>query len=87
MKHARLLYYLFPFFIYACTSAKIASEKNGSKKWVRLFNGKNLDHWTPKISGYKAGENYNNTLAHTGTQRRIGGTQRLRQNRSSGYPL
>jgi hypothetical protein len=26
-------------------------------KWVSLFNGKNLDGWTPKITGYELGEN------------------------------
>jgi len=26
-------------------------------KWVSIFNGKNLDGWTPKVTGYKAGEN------------------------------
>jgi hypothetical protein len=31
------------------------AEKNG--KWIRIFNGKNLDGWTPKVTGYYAGEN------------------------------
>lgn len=31
-------------------------------KWVSLFNGKNLDGWTPKITGYPSGENYANTF-------------------------
>lgn len=26
-------------------------------KWVAIFNGKNLDGWIPKVTGYKAGEN------------------------------
>jgi hypothetical protein len=26
-------------------------------KWFSIFNGKNLDGWTPKVTGYKAGEN------------------------------
>jgi len=26
-------------------------------KWISIFNGKNLDGWTPKVTGYKAGEN------------------------------
>ena len=30
--------------------------------WVRLFNGKNLDGWTPKISGHALGENFANTF-------------------------
>lgn len=32
------------------------------EKWVSLFNGKNLDGWTPKIRFSKVGENYNNTF-------------------------
>jgi len=34
----------------------------GAKKWVSLFNGKNLRNWKPKIAGYKLGENYGNTF-------------------------
>jgi len=33
-----------------------------SGKWIALFNGKNLDGWTPKITGYRAGENFGNTF-------------------------
>jgi hypothetical protein len=35
------------------------SEK---RVWRQLFNGKNLDGWTPKIRGYALGENYANTF-------------------------
>ena len=30
--------------------------------WVPLFNGTNLDGWTPKISGHPLGENFANTF-------------------------
>lgn len=30
--------------------------------WIPLFNGENLDGWTPKITGYEAGENFGNTF-------------------------
>jgi hypothetical protein len=30
--------------------------------WVPLFNGKNLDGWTPKITGYELGDNYADTF-------------------------
>jgi hypothetical protein len=30
--------------------------------WIPLFNGKDLDGWTPKIKGYPLGENYGNTF-------------------------
>jgi len=32
------------------------------EKWVNLFNGKNLNGWTMKITGYPMGENYGNTF-------------------------
>jgi hypothetical protein len=31
-------------------------------KWIPLFNGKNLDGWIPKITGYELGENFGNTF-------------------------
>lgn len=30
--------------------------------WISLFNGKDLDGWTPKIKGYPLGENFANTF-------------------------
>jgi len=30
-------------------------QKDG--KWIPIFNGKNLDGWTPKVTGYKVSEN------------------------------
>jgi hypothetical protein len=32
------------------------------EEWQSIFNGENLDGWTIKITGYPAGENYNNTF-------------------------
>jgi hypothetical protein len=32
------------------------------REWVQLFNGRNLDGWTPKITGFPAGENFANTF-------------------------
>lgn len=42
------------------SSADAADKQQG--KWIQLFNGKNLDGWTPKIRGYKSGENHANTF-------------------------
>ncbi len=33
-----------------------------AEKWIRLFNGRNLDGWTPKITGYELGDNFGNTF-------------------------
>jgi hypothetical protein len=32
------------------------------KDWIQLFNGKNLEGWVPKITGYNLGDNYGNTF-------------------------
>ncbi len=41
-----------------------ASSKADTKKdkWIPLFNGQNLEGWTPKIRGFPAGENFANTF-------------------------
>ena len=62
MKHLRLLLIVLPFLLLSYNSKNIASEKKVTKKWVSLFNGKNLDNWIPKIVGYKPGENFGNTF-------------------------
>ena len=42
-------------------AAKIGpSSTEKGAKWISLFNGKNLDGWISKVSGYKAGENPHN---------------------------
>jgi len=52
----------------ALASAAIAARQAQDAKpqpqtgWVSLFNGKNLDGWTPKIKGYPAGENFGETF-------------------------
>lgn len=38
----------------------LASRPQG--KWTSIFNGKNLDGWTPKIRGYALGDNFANTF-------------------------
>jgi hypothetical protein len=34
----------------------------GADGWQQLFNGKNLEGWTPKITGYPLGENFGETF-------------------------
>jgi len=31
-------------------------------KWIQLFNGQNLDGWTPKVRGFDLGDNHANTF-------------------------
>ena len=42
--------------------AKDSSAGTKAEEWVQLFNGKDLTGWTPKITGYPAGENFANTF-------------------------
>lgn len=42
--------------------ARAADNAASGCKWVPLFNGKDLTGWTPKITGYKLGENFGNTF-------------------------
>ncbi len=39
-----------------------AADASNQGEWISLFNGKNLDGWTPKITGYDLGENFANTF-------------------------
>lgn len=40
----------------------VAGTQAADSGWVQLFNGKNLDGWTPKIRHHELGENYGNTF-------------------------
>lgn len=44
------------------TAAAFAQNDANRKEWIQLFNGKNLDGWAPKITGYALGENYGDTF-------------------------
>lgn len=44
------------------TGWAVGTESTEKEHWISLFNGKNLNGWTPKIKGYKLGENYGNTF-------------------------
>lgn len=43
-------------------SAKKSPASQNEEKWIQLFNGKNLDGWTPKFTGYDAGVNLRETF-------------------------
>lgn len=46
------------------TLSGYATEQNkpAEGRWISLFNGKNLDGWKPKITGFELGENFGNTF-------------------------
>jgi hypothetical protein len=37
-------------------------ETSDQEEWIQLFNGKDLQGWTPKITGYASGNNFRNTF-------------------------
>jgi hypothetical protein len=39
-----------------------AQDLPGNARWISLFNGKDLEGWTPKIKGHDAGDNVGNTF-------------------------
>ena len=46
-------------FISICSTAQ---NKVGKKKWIKLFNGKNLKGWTVKIKDHPVNDNFGNTF-------------------------
>jgi 3-keto-disaccharide hydrolase len=53
---------MFQTLILALAVAPAADPPKKDGDWVPLFNGKNLDGWTPKITGYPLGENFGDTF-------------------------
>lgn len=49
------------FCLSACNKKGITTQPE-KEQWVTLFNGKNLDGWKMKITGYPFGENFGNTF-------------------------
>lgn len=46
----------------AMSIAQDSADKSADREeWIQLFNGSNLDGWTPKIAKHEYGENYANT--------------------------
>ncbi len=47
-----------------CLLPLAAQQQQGPKPedWIQLFNGKDLDGWIPKITGYEVGENFGDTF-------------------------
>ncbi len=44
-------------------ATKMSNKSNTDGDWQVLFNGKNLDGWTPKIYHHETGDNYANTFS------------------------
>lgn len=46
----------------ALSPMTFAQESAPDTGWIELFNGTNLENWTPKFAGHPAGTNYRNTF-------------------------
>lgn len=44
------------------TQSKPGADQPPTENWVQIFNGKNLNGWTPKFKGYPVGVNFKNTF-------------------------
>ena len=52
----------FGFSLPAIGQDQALKKENKNGEWIQLFNGKNLDGWTPKIRFHEFGDNYKNTF-------------------------
>lgn len=53
---------------FACTEKEVSTntdESSSESEWQVLFNGKDLQGWTPKIFHHESGDNYANTFRVT----------------------
>ena len=52
------------FLLFAAWSAAgaAADTSTGKEDWIALFNGRDLDGWTPKMTGYALGEDFGDTF-------------------------
>jgi hypothetical protein len=51
-----------PFLMVLFAISVLAQSNGDAKEWVQLFNGRNLDGWVPKITGFPLGEDAANTF-------------------------
>ncbi|MBJ2174973.1 DUF1080 domain-containing protein [Aureibaculum sp. A20] len=68
-KKINLIYICLLIFVFFSCKTKTENEKTANplvskitENWISLFNGKDLEGWTPKIRGYALGENIHNTF-------------------------
>jgi len=49
-------------FVNLSCEQRVSDEEAAKEEWIQLYNGKDMTNWTPKIAGFKAGDNYKNTF-------------------------
>lgn len=69
LNSAKMLLVVTAIFMSACNSkpkSQEGDEKSATaeteENWIQLFNGKDLNDWQIKFTGYELGENFNNTF-------------------------
>jgi len=50
------------FLMFALLACQGSQTQTSDRDWIQLFNGKDLNDWTVKITGYPTGENFANTF-------------------------
>lgn len=60
-----MLIFLCSYFLIGCSNGDETENQFEQAEWTQLFNGKNMDGWTPKLTGYQLGDNFNNTFRVT----------------------
>ncbi len=55
----RLLSFQLSTVVWLCGPVVVAASEEG---WIQLFNGRDLEGWTPKIRGYALGDNFGQTF-------------------------
>jgi hypothetical protein len=50
------------FALLAIATSVLAQPSAGSKDWVAIFNGRNLDGWTVKLAHHEIGDNFGDTF-------------------------
>jgi hypothetical protein len=53
---------LIPAAVWLPVKVQADTPKSDDSEWISLFNGKDLEDWTPKIRYHDLGENYGNTF-------------------------
>ncbi len=51
-----------PVLLLCAATASVAADGSVKGEWTTIFNGRNLEGWTPKIAGYDLGVNYADTF-------------------------
>tara|TARA_R110002167_G_scaffold134051_15_gene319426 strand:- start:1410 stop:2243 length:834 start_codon:yes stop_codon:yes gene_type:complete len=49
-------------FVLGLKGCKPTPDNSDKEEWIALFDGTDMDQWTPKFAGFELGDNYHNTF-------------------------